>query len=150
VFSLHQLMESLNGGTAQSRPRSERARRRERERSNAELISEVRWLWRSACAGTPLAPMVYTPSGPSRAVPVIDHIDPGPPVTLTVRIRPGQTIADFVAAAPLIAPTMGVAELQVSPSVQQWVRIVLVPHRVAIVSGWPSDPAAESPLRFGT
>ena len=34
-------------------------------------IGELRWLWRSACSGTPLAPMIYTPSGASRAVPVM-------------------------------------------------------------------------------
>ena len=128
MFNLHKFADSLNGGSAWSWPRSERARRRDRERADAEMISEIRWSWRSACAGTPLAPMVYTPSGPSRAVPLIDHVDLGPPVALTVRIRPGQTIADFVAAAPSIAPGMGVAELHVEPLVQHWVRVTLVPY----------------------
>jgi hypothetical protein len=146
VFRLHQLIDSLGGSTAHARPRSERAQRRERERADAELISEVRWLWRSACAGTPLAPMVYTPSGPSRAVPRIDHVDPGPPVALTVLIRPGQTIADFLAAAPMIAPAMGMAELQVTPLVQQWVRIVLVPPPVHLPPVQPYGPTLE-PLR---
>jgi hypothetical protein len=115
-------------------PRSERARQRDRARADSHLISELKWQWRSACQGTPLAPMVYTPSGPTRAVPVIGHVDLGPPVTFTVRIRPGQTIADFVASAPAIAPAFGVAELEVSPLVPQWVKIVLVPHhaRVAV------------------
>jgi len=135
VFRLPRLMDSLNGGTAHARPRSERASRRERERADAELINEVRWMWRSACAGTPLAPMVYTPSGPSRAVPLIDHVDLGPPITLTVKVRPGQTIADFIAAAPSIAPSMGMAELRVSPFVQQWVHIVLVPPS-PVGAGW--------------
>jgi hypothetical protein len=75
-----------------------------------------------------LAHMIYTPSGATRAVPMIDHVDLGPPVTFTVRMRPGQTIADFVAAAPSIAPAFGVRVLEVTPLVQQWVRIVLVPH----------------------
>jgi hypothetical protein len=139
VFKFHQLMDSLNGGMAHPRPRSERAERRERERADAEMIKEVRWLWRSACAGTPLAPMVYTPSGPSRAVPLIDAVDPGPPVTLTVKIRPGQTIADFAAAAPLIAPAMGMASMEVVPFVQQWVLVVLHPVPVGISSARPYD-----------
>jgi hypothetical protein len=128
----------LNGGTAHGllRSRSDRVSRRERERADADLIKEVRWMWRSACTGTPLAPMVYTPSGPSRAVPLIDHVDLGPPITLTVRVRPGQTIDDFKAAAPSIAPSMGMAELHVTPFVQQWVHVVLVPR----------SPVAAGPL----
>jgi len=106
--------------------RSERARRREQERADAHYISELRWQWRNTCSGTPLAPMIYTPSGATRAVPIIDHVDLGPPVTFTVRMRPGQTIADFIAAAPAIAPAFGVKTLEVTPIVQQWVRIVLV------------------------
>jgi hypothetical protein len=129
---------TLNGGSS---GRTDRARRRERERADAELISEVRWMWRSACAGTPLAPMVYTPSGPSRAVPLVDHVDLGPPITLTVRVRPGQTIADFIAAAPSIAPSLGMAELRVSPFVQQWVHIVLIPPSPVVAVTTPSyDP----------
>jgi len=101
--------------------------RRELENANAEAINEIRWLWRKACVDTPLSPMVYTPSGPSRAVPVVDHVSLGPPVKLIVKMRSSQTLADFVAAAPVIASSMGVAEVQVSPIVQNWVRVVLVP-----------------------
>jgi len=129
MFGRHDQTDSLNGGTARAwgLPRSERARRRERERADAEMIAELRWLWRSACSGTPLAPILYTPSGPTRAVPVIGHVDLGPPVTLIVKIRPGQTLDDFVAAAPLIAPAMNVAKLEVTPMVAHWVRVVLLP-----------------------
>jgi len=143
VFRLTKLTDSLNGGTTHGllRSRSDRISRRERERADIERIAELRWSWRSACAGTPLAPMVYTPSGPSRAVPLIDHIDLGPPITLTVRVRPGQTIADFIAAAPSIAPSMGMAELRVSPFVQQWVHVVLVPPSPVVAVTTPSyDP----------
>ena len=108
---------------------SERARRRAQERADNTAISELRWQWRSACQGTPLAPIIYTPSGPSRAVPIIGHVNLGPPVTFTVKIRPGQTIDDFRAAAPAIAPVFGVAELVITQSVPQWVKIVLVAHR---------------------
>jgi hypothetical protein len=106
--------------------RSSRARRRARERAEAELIADLRWQWRSACANTSLSQVVYTPSGASRSVPMIGHIDLGPPVSFTVRVRPGQTVADFVAAAPLIAPALNVAALHVTPLVPQWVRIVLM------------------------
>src|SRR6478672_4818253 len=90
--------------------RSGRVRRRDRELA-AERMSDLRWRWRNACSATPLAPMIYTPSGVTRAVPIIDQIDLGPPVTLTVRMRLGQTINDFVDAAPRIAPAMNVTTI---------------------------------------
>jgi hypothetical protein len=133
VFGNHK-QTGVTNGTAHtwSWPRSERARRRDRQRADAELMSELRWQWRSACSGTALAQMVYTPSGASRAVPLIGHVDLGPPVSFTVKIRPGQTLADFVAAAPSIAPAMNVAALQVSPLVPHWLRIVLLPQPVRL------------------
>jgi hypothetical protein len=115
-------------------PRSNRARRRDRERAEAERISDLRWQWRSACAGTSLSQVVYTPSGASRAVPMIGHVDLGPPVSFIVRVRPGQTLADFVAAAPLIAPALNVAALQVTPHVPHWLKVVLL-TRVPQVMG---------------
>ncbi len=129
MFGRHKQTTYANDGTANEFgwPRSERARRRYRERADAELIRELRWQWRSACTNTPLAPMIYTPSGPTRAVPMIGHVDLGPPISFTVRMRPGQTLADFTRAAPSIAPSMEAAELQVEPFVPHWVRIVLLP-----------------------
>jgi len=140
----------VSGGTAHgwSWPRSDRARRRERERTDAEMINELRWQWRNACQGTPLAPIVYTPSGPTRAVPVIGHVDLGPPVVFTVRIRPGQTIADFVAAAPAIAPAFGAADLQITPLVPQWLKIVFVTYAHEAVPDLPPELRLE-PWRVG-
>jgi hypothetical protein len=114
---------SLNGGSSGW---SDRSRRRERERAEAELVADLHWQWRSACQGTSLAQMIYTPSGPTKAIPMIGHIDVGPPIALNVRMRPGQAIADFVNAAPLIAPVLNVAALQITPLVPQWVRVVLL------------------------
>src|SRR6185437_8627142 len=87
--------------------------RRERERAG-EQMADLRWRWRNACSATPLAPMIYTPSGVTRSVPTIEHIDLGPPVTLRVRMRVGLTIDDFHAAAPKLAPAMGVAAIHFS------------------------------------
>jgi hypothetical protein len=129
-------------------PRSSRAIRRDRERAEAELISELRWQWRSACTGTSLAQVVYTPSGTTRAVPQIGHVDLGPPVTLTVRMRPGQTLADFIAAAPAIAPTFNVAALHVATLVPGWLRIVLVTAPLVAVPDEQSEPNVAT-LKFG-
>jgi hypothetical protein len=122
--------DSLNGGTSHGWGwlLSDRASRRDRQRADAELINDLHWQWRSACQGTSLAQMIYTPSGPTKAIPMIGHIDLGPPVTFNVRMRPGQTIADFVNAAPLIAPTLNAAVLHVTPLVPQWLRVVLLSH----------------------
>jgi hypothetical protein len=106
---------------------AERAHRRARERAAAELISELRWQWRCACSNSPLAPMIYTPSGATRGVPVVAQVDLGPPISFMVRVRPGQTAADFAAAAPSLAPAMNAAALQVIPLASNWIRIVLLP-----------------------
>lgn len=138
MFGRNRQADSLNGGTAHARPwfRSERPRQRDRRYIDTELISELRWLWRNACASTALSPMIYTPSGASLAVPVIADVDLGPPIVLTVKVRPGQTAADFVAAAPTIAAAMDVAELEVTPLGGHWVRIELVPApAVCVPSG---------------
>src|SRR6185369_7298516 len=100
--------------------------RRERERAG-EQMADLRWRWRNACSATPLAPMIYTPSGVTRAVPTIDHIDLGPPVRLRVRLRIGLTIADFIDAAPKIAPAMGVAAIRFTQVAEHWVEAVLLP-----------------------
>ena len=122
-------------------PWSERARRRARERADAELISELRWQWRCACSNSSLAPMIYTPSGATRGVPVIAHVELGPPVSFMVRVRAGQTAADFAAAAPVIAPAMNVAALEVIPLASNWVRIVLLPATAVTVPNRLPEPA---------
>jgi len=106
------------------------------------MVSEVHWQWRSACATTPLAPIIYTPSGATRAVPVIVHVDLGPPIALIVKVRPGQAVADFTAAAPTIAAALDVAELEVTRVGLHWVRIVLVGRAE------PDGPVGEA-WRFG-
>jgi hypothetical protein len=131
-------------------PRSGRARRRAQERAVSRLVSEVRWVWRSACQGTPLAQVVYTPSGPTRAVPQIGHVDLGPPISFTVQIRPGQTIADFLAVAPAIAPAFNVAELAITPLVPHWLNVVLVePEALVPVPAGPVEAYFED-LRYAT
>ena len=129
-------------------PRSDRARRRDRERAEAELISDLRWRWRSACAGTALGRVVYTPSGAAVSVPLIGHVDLGPPVTFAVRVRPGQTPADFITAAPSIALALNVEGLEVTPLVPQWVRVVLLTKPIVALPDRSSEPELES-LRFG-
>jgi hypothetical protein len=63
----------------------------------------------------------------------------GPPISFMVRARPGQTAADFAAAAPSLAPAMNAAALEVIPLASNWVRIVLLPA-----------PSITSPFRAPT
>jgi hypothetical protein len=135
MFGLHHNTDARadDAPSAWRWPRSERARKRDRQREESWRMSELRWQWRSACAGTPLAPMIYTPSGPTRAAPLVDHIDLGPPIALTVRIRPGQTIDDFIAAAPAITPVLGAKELRITPLPYSRLRVVLVTAPLAAV-----------------
>lgn len=117
---------------------SERARRRDRERADAELVNELRWQWRSVCQATPLSHMIYTPSGATRAIPQMSHVDLGPPISFTVRMRPGQTQADFEAAAPSLALALNAADLRITAlRVPQLIRVVLLPASVVdLPSRW--------------
>ena len=127
--------------------RSCRVRRRERELAT-ERMSDLRWRWRNACSATPLAPMIYTPSGVTRAVPTIDHIDLGPPVRLRVRLRIGLTIADFIDAAPKIAPAMGVAAIRFTQVAEHWVEAVLLPSPGA-APPYQSSESDRQPAKSG-
>ena len=124
------------------RMRSRGAERRVREFTNVERISEIRWQWRNACSNTPLAPAVYTPSGTTRAVPVMGNVELEPMVSFTVRVRPGQAVADFTAAAPFLAAAMNAEGLKVEPISPHWVRIVLFPKNVVPFPVRSGDEAA--------
>jgi len=124
------------------RMRSRGAERRVREFADVERISEIRWQWRNACWNTPLAPVVYTPSGTTRAVPVIGSVKLEPMVSFTVQVRPGQTVAEFTAAAPSLAAAMNAARLKVEPISPHWVRIVLFPKNVVPFGVRSDDEAA--------
>jgi hypothetical protein len=147
VFGRQKQTDSMSGGAtyAWSWPRSGRIRQqRNLERADAELISEVRWQWRSACANSTLAPMIYTPCGATRAVPVIVDVDLGPPVALIVKVRPGQSVGDFVKAAPAIAEGMGVMALEVTSLASHWVRVVLIDRPAVRMPHDPAPPAGKA------
>jgi hypothetical protein len=107
---------------------------RAQKRAAAEQVADLKWRWRCACEGTPLANFVYTPSGVTKAVPQITGIELGPPVALTVRVRLGQSAADFITAAPSIALALGVAAVEVVEMNPSWLlRIVLRSEPLAAV-----------------
>jgi hypothetical protein len=123
---------------------AERTRQREQAEADAELIRELRWQWRSVCAATSLSQMIYTPSGPTRAVPLIEHVDLGPPISLTVKMRPGQRLADFTAAAPAIAPALNATALEATPLTAPWVRVVLLQAPLVALPSRSFEPDVEA------
>jgi hypothetical protein len=124
----------------------ERALRREQEADDALRIGDINWQWRQACALSGLGRLVYTPSGPSVAIPLIGRVTPGPPTRFTVRRRPGQLLADFEAAAPRISAAMGVAGIRVRPLVGEWIMIELIHTQPTLRSLGPA-PTTPFPAR---
>jgi hypothetical protein len=124
----------------------ERALRREQAADDALRVGDLKWRWRQACERSGLARLVYTPSGPSMAIPLIGRVTPGPPTTFTVRRRPGQLLADFEAAAPRISAAMGVAGIRVRPLVGEWIVIELI-HTQPMLNSLGPAPTIPFPTR---
>ena len=97
-----------------------------RARVQSQWLAALRYQWQHACQHVGLGLMIYTPSGVIISVPRIARADFGPPLSFTVRLRPGQKAADVAAAAPRLAPALGVAGLRVSDRGDGWANIVVV------------------------
>ena len=124
----------------------ERALRREQAADDALRVGDLKWRWRQACELSGLARLVYTPSGPSMAIPLIGRVTPGPPTTFTVRRRPGQLLADFEAAERRISAAMGVARIRVRPLVGEWIVIELI-HTQPMLNCLGPAPTIPFPTR---
>jgi hypothetical protein len=105
--------------------RSDRARERDRKFSEDEQIKALKWQWRVACQRSPVGRMIYTPSGVTIAIPIIKHIDLGPPIRMRVQLSSGQTADDLIKAAPSIASAMNVAALHVATLTPPWVLVTV-------------------------
>ena len=55
-------------------------------------------------------------------------VDPGPPVTLLVRMLPGQVVDDFEAEAHRIAAGLDVPVVRISPCGHGWITVALLDH----------------------
>jgi hypothetical protein len=102
----------------------------ERRREADELArwaSEVMWQWNDTMDNTDLAHHSVTASRlPIMVAPQLESIDPGPPVTLLVRMLPGQVIDDFKAEAHRIASGMDVPAVRVTPCGHGFVEVTLL------------------------
>ena len=89
-------------------------RRREVLRTQA-FVDEIVASWHSACSGAGLVRHVQTVSGLTEVTPRVSLVVLGPPVRLSIELPAGLLADDIRAAAPRIAPHLGVAGLRVEP-----------------------------------
>lgn len=91
----------------------------QRRREADELsrwASEVGWQWNETMDATNLAHHTVTAARlPLRLVPQVQSVDPGPPVTLLVRMLPGQAVDDFQSQEHRIAANMDVPMVCITP-----------------------------------
>jgi len=102
-------------------------RRRRKEDALSRWASEVRWQWSATMEGTHLSHPSRTAAGIHQIVaPRVCSVDPGPPVTLLVRLLPGQVVEDFVADSHRIAEGMGVPAVRIVPRDAGWIQVFLL------------------------
>ncbi len=91
---------------------------RGRHRADRHDLADVDALvlaWERAVLGAGFVRTVGTVTGPTVIVPRIVHVVLGPPAVLTVRLEPGQTVADLRALARRLAPHLAARTLRVEP-----------------------------------
>jgi hypothetical protein len=104
-------------------------RRREADEL-ARWASEVAWLWNDTMDGTGLAHHTVTAARlPLLLAPQVQSVDPGPPVTLLVRMLAGQVVEDFHAQAHRIAAGMDVPMVAITPCGHGLIKVTLLDHQ---------------------
>jgi hypothetical protein len=95
-------------------------------RAEAQRLALLRAQWEEACHHIGLGLMIYTPSGVGVSVPRIARVDFGPPLSFTVRLRPGQKAADITAVARRLALALRVPGLRATDLAVGWATVVVV------------------------
>jgi S-DNA-T family DNA segregation ATPase FtsK/SpoIIIE len=129
-------------------------RRRAEERDLDQQARYLTWQWNDTADGANLVHRGQSAAGISHtSIPALVFIEAGPPLTLIVRMLPGQLVDDFRAQAHRIAEGMGVPMVRISTERHGWVRVALLardplttpmplPHR-------PAGTSALAPLLLG-
>lgn len=104
-------------------------------RLEAERVAALRYDWQEACHHVGLGLTVYTPSGVTVSVPRIERADFGPPVSFTVRLRPGQRASDIRLAERKLAAALGVTGLRVSQRAPGWADVLVLGPDVGLGHG---------------
>jgi hypothetical protein len=90
---------------------------------------EVVWQWNDTMDCTDLAHHSVTAGRlPLMVAPQVQSVDPGPPVTLLVRVLPGQIVDDFQAQAHRIAGGMDVPLVRITPCGHGLIKVALLDH----------------------
>ena len=93
------------------------------------VVDEIVASWHAACSGAGLVRNVQTVSGLTEVTPRVSLVVLGPPVRLSVELPAGLLADDIRAAAPRIAPHLGVAGLRVEPRGHgEWAVVTLLDH----------------------
>jgi len=102
--------------------------RRQRESNELEKwANEVLWQWAATMDGAQLSHASSTAGGIQHTTaPQVHSVDPGPPVTLLVRMLPGQVVEDFQDQAHRIAEGMGVPMVQIKHFDTGWITVFLL------------------------
>jgi hypothetical protein len=101
-------------------------RRYARERAEAQRLVALRYRWAEACQHVGLGMMVYTPSGVVVSVPRVARADFGHPVSFTVELRPGQSVADLRKAELRLSRALHVVGLRFVERDGPWANVVVI------------------------
>ena len=104
--------------------------RRHREADDlARWVSDVTRQWTDTMDGARLAEHGQSAAKlPVTVAPQVESVDPGPPMTLLVRMLPGQSVDDFQEKAQRIATGMEVSKVEIAPFDGALINVVLLDH----------------------
>ena len=101
--------------------------RRQEERALERWATELGWKWSDAADIAHLTRHSTTAAKiPLTVAPQVHSVELGPPVTLLVRMLPGQIVDDFEARAHRLAAAMDVPAVHIEPYEPGWVKVVLL------------------------
>ncbi|MGB9280248.1 MAG: DUF1918 domain-containing protein [Pseudonocardiaceae bacterium] len=107
----------------------ERRHNRDLERRQQVGYERLAWRVEEIIAGLELTQSDFSiAAGRVFHVPEVILVDAGPPVSLDIRILPGQSPDDFSAHAAAIAYDLGMADVRVVPLGPSAIRLELLPH----------------------
>jgi hypothetical protein len=103
--------------------------RQREDRELARWAAELGWQWSDTMDGAHLAHHTRTAGGLYHiAAPLVQSVDPGPPVILRVQMLTGQVVEDFQAQAHRIAESMGVPMVRIAPCRRGLIEVGLLDH----------------------
>jgi len=103
-------------------------RARRHQRTNQVNNQRLAWRVQDVLVGCGLSQADYSiGGGRGFHIPQVISVSNSPPVTLDIRMLPGQTPKDFITHAPAIAYDLGVAEVRVTLLEVPLIRLELLP-----------------------